>query len=260
MPIARTSSPRIAEYEDQMFFSKDRREILTHFSHWMIAFWLAPSFPSRLGTTKGNSMHERGMMKLPGPKTEGVLSVEQAIGQRRTIRSFSQRTLHRDQLSQLLWAAQGITGVTGFKRAAPSAGALYPMDIYTVLGPECVTRMEAGVYHFEPGDHSLSLISRRDTRDAVARACLSQMWMAEAPLHLIITAEYRRITGKYGNRGVRYAMIESGHIGQNIFLQAEALGLKSGIVGAYHDEKLVEILNLPRTHEPLLVMPVGYAA
>jgi SagB-type dehydrogenase family enzyme len=241
-----------------MFFSKDRRDILTHFSQWMIAFWLAPSVPPGWATARGNRMHEGAAMKLPRHKTKGAMSVEQAIGQRRTVRSFRPQELHGDQLSQLLWAAQGITGVTGFKRTAPSAGALYPMDIYTVLGPDSVTRMEAGVYHFEPGDRTLSLVSQRDARGAVARACLSQMWMAMAPLHLVITAEYRRITGKYGNRGVRYAMIESGHIAQNIFLQAEALGLKAGIVGAYHDEELTEILNLPRTHEPLLVMPVGY--
>ena len=84
--------------------------------------------------------------------------------------------------------------------------------------------------------------------------------MASAPIHLVITAEYQRITGKYGQRGIRYAFIEAGHIGQNIFLQAEALGLKAGIVGAYHDEKLIEIMAIPRKHEPLLVMPIGHAA
>jgi SagB-type dehydrogenase family enzyme len=197
-------------------------------------------------------------MKLPPPKREGAISVEQAIGQRRTVRAFSRKTLHPEQLSQLLWAAQGTTAVGGFKRAAPSAGALYPMDVYAVLGPGCVSRMEGGVYHFDPQDHALSLVDQRDPRDEVARACLSQMWMAKAPLFLVITAEYQRITGKYGDRGERYAIMEAGHIAQNIFLQAEALGLKTGIVGAYHDEKLIEIINLPPTHEPLLVIPIGY--
>jgi SagB-type dehydrogenase family enzyme len=198
-------------------------------------------------------------MKLPQPRGAGAVSVEQAIGQRRTVRAFSSRTLNENQLSQLLWAAQGVTGRGGFKRAAPSAGALYPMDVYAVTGMESVDRVAAGVYHFDPENHALSLVKPQDARAAVARACLSQMWMAEAPLHVVITAEYRRITGKYGNRGIRYAMIESGHIAQNIFLQAEALGLRAGIVGAYHDEKLVEIMNLPRKHEPLLIMPIGYA-
>jgi SagB-type dehydrogenase family enzyme len=241
-----------------MFFSKDRRKIFALLFRWLIAFWLTPSLPSISAATKDNRVHKGVGMKLPRPRTEGAISVEQAIGQRRTVRHFSPKTLHGSQLSQLLWAAQGVTGSGGFKRAAPSAGALYPMDVYAVLGPESVDRIAAGVYHFEPEGHVLSLVNAGDVRDAVSGACLSQMWMAKAPLNLVITAEYRRITGKYGNRGVRYAMIESGHIAQNIFLQAEALGLKAGIVGAYHDEKLVEVLNLPRTREPLLVMPVGY--
>lgn len=197
-------------------------------------------------------------MKLPQPRSAGAISVEQAIEQRRTVRSFSRRTLDENQLSQLLWAAQGVTGRGGFKRAAPSAGALYPMDIYAVTGMRSVGQMAAGVYRFEPVDHAVFLVKQLDAREAVARACLSQMWMAEAPLYLVITAEYHRMTGKYGDRGIRYAMIEAGHIAQNIFLQAEALDLKAGIVGAYHDEKLGEVMNLPRTHEPLLVMPVGH--
>jgi SagB-type dehydrogenase family enzyme len=86
------------------------------------------------------------------------------------------------------------------------------------------------------------------------------MWMAKAPINLVITAEYSRVAVKYGNRGIRYAMIEAGHIGQNLFLQAEALGLKAGIVGAFHDKELIEIMEIPRTHEPLLIMSVGYAA
>ena len=243
-----------------MFFSEDRRKILSRFYRWMVVFWLMPSPQPILAATKSNRKHEGVVMKLPQPRTEGVLSVEEAIGQRRTVRSFSPQKLHGDQLSQLLWAAQGTTGHGAFKRAAPSAGALYPMDVYAVVGAESVSRVEAGIYHFEPGKHALSLVNPGDARDAVARACLSQMWMAKAPLHLVVTAEYRRTTGKYGNRGVRYAMIESGHIGQNIFLQAEALGLKAGIVGAYNDEKLMEVMTLPRTHEPLLVMPIGYGA
>lgn len=197
-------------------------------------------------------------MKLPPPTRNGAVSVEQAIGQRRTIRAFSPQPLRMDQLSQLLWAAQGVTVSGGLKRAAPSAGALYPMGVYAVTGPDSAAGMEGGVYRFEPRDHALSPVNQRDTRDAVARACLSQMWMATAPLYLVITAEYGRITGKYGNRGIRYAMIEAGHIAQNIFLQTEALGLKAGIVGAYLDEKLIEIMNLPRIHEPLLIMPIGY--
>lgn len=199
-------------------------------------------------------------MELPQAKTQGTVTVEQAIDQRRTIRSYMPQRLSLDQLAQLLWAAQGVTGSQGIKRTAPSAGALYPMDVYVVAGQDCVAQIDAGVYHYEPHRHRLSRLSKKDLRDGVARAALSQMWMARAPVNLVIAAAYNRVGVKYGERGVRYAMIEAGHIGQNLFLQAEALGLKAGIVGAFHDMELQQTLNLPRAHEPLLIMPVGYSA
>ena len=133
------------------------------------------------------------------------------------------------------------------------------MDVYAVVGQNSVEQIEAGVYHYEPKGHVLSYIIKKDVRDSVAKASLSQMWMAHAPLNIVITAEYSRITVKYKERGIRYAMIEAGHIAQNLFLQAEALGLKAAIVGAFHDNELTEVLKIPRAHEPLLIMPVGYA-
>jgi len=198
-------------------------------------------------------------MQLPDASAASSVSVETAIGQRRTVRAFATRELTALQLSQLLWAAQGITG-RRHKRAAPSAGALYPMDLYAVVGTGGVGEKTAGVYHYRPKGHDLKSIAPNDLREAVARAALGQGWMARAPVNLVITAEYTRVTVKYGERGVRYAMIEAGHIGQNIFLQAEALGLKAGIVGAFDDRRLNEILHLPKAHAPLLIMPVGYGA
>jgi SagB-type dehydrogenase family enzyme len=134
------------------------------------------------------------------------------------------------------------------------------MDVYAVVGRSSVAQIEAGVYHYEPNGHALSYTTKKDVRDRVAKASLSQMWMARAPLNIVITAEYGRINVKYKERGIRYAMIEAGHIAQNLFLQAEAMGLKAAIVGAFHDNELIEILKIPRTHEPLLIMPIGYAA
>lgn len=197
-------------------------------------------------------------MKLPTPRDTGDISVEQAIRQRRTVRSFRPQSLSLDQLSQLLWAAQGITDSKGFKRAAPSAGALYPMDVYAAIGNGCVERLTAGVYHYRADGHQIIQIMDQDPRVLLARAALSQMWMAGAPLQLVITAEYSRMTVKYGLRGNRYTLIEAGHIGQNIFLQAEALGLKAGIVGAFNDKELAAGMGIRGSHEPLLIMPVGY--
>ena len=199
-------------------------------------------------------------MKLPPEKIERTVSVEQAISQRRTVRTFISEPLQLHQFSQLLWAAQGITEKSGFKRSAASAGALYPMDVYVVAGKDSVAQIEAGVYHYEPKGHMVSLVTGSDLREALSRASLSQMWMAKAPVDIVITAEYSRATIKYGKRGVRYAIIEAGHIGQNLFLQAEALGLKAGIVGAFHDNEIIRVMNIPSSHEPLLIIPIGYQA
>ncbi len=195
-------------------------------------------------------------MRLPGARTEGKVSLERAIQERRTVRRFVSRPLSPEQLGQLLWAAQGVTGSLGMKRAAPSAGALYPMTVYAAAGG--VRRLNAGVYRYSPGGHGLEATLEGDVRQAVAKACLNQMWVADAPVILAIAAEYERITGKYGRRGVQYAVIESGHIGQNIFLQAVALGLAAGIVGAFRDGDLGKAIGLPGKGTPLLVMPVGY--
>ena len=199
-------------------------------------------------------------MDLPKAQTDGTVSLEKTIKVRRTIRSFTSQQLTLEQLSQLLWATYGITEERGFKRAAASGGACYPMDLYAVVGEDGVKGIDAGLYHYQPMGHSVSLVSEGDFREALARASLGQMWMATPPLSLVICAEYVRITSRYGDRGVRYAMIEAGHMGQNIFLQAEALGLGAGIVGAFEDEEVARTVGTTPGHEPLLIMPVGHRA
>jgi len=197
-------------------------------------------------------------MRLPDPTIDGNVSLEMTIHQRRTVRSFGSKTLTLTQFSQLLWASQGVTDPGGFKRAAPSAGALYPIDIYGAVGEDCVEGLHPGIYLYDPAIHSLSLTQQGDARKGIAVASLGQIWMSYAPITFVITAEYSRITGKYGQRGIRYAMIEAGHIGQNIFLQSQALGLEAGIVGAFQDREVIQIMGIKSTHEPLLIMPVGY--
>jgi SagB-type dehydrogenase family enzyme len=209
-----------------------------------------------IGLSETENAH--ALISLPKPSSDGKVSLEKAIKARRTIRDFRERSLSLNHLSQLLWSAQGITEPTTGRRAAPSGGALYPLDIYILIGENGVEKMEAGVYHYLPKEHSVSMILKGDRRREIASASLSQMWMAKAPVLFIITAEYKRITGKYGERGVRYALIEVGHVAQNLFLQAEALGLGAGIVGAYNDLEVSKVADLPSKHESLLIMPVGY--
>ena len=213
-----------------------------------------------LFTTIGLSETEKAhaLISLPKPSSDGKVSLEKAIKERRTIRDFREKSLSLNHLTQLLWSAQGITEPTIGRRAAPSGGAVYPLDIYILIGENGVEKIEAGVYHYLPKEHSVLMISKGDRRREIASASLSQMWMAKAPVLFIITAEYKRITGKYGERGIRYALIEVGHVAQNLFLQAEALGLGAGIVGAFIDLEVSKVAALLPKHEPLLIMPVGY--
>jgi SagB-type dehydrogenase family enzyme len=197
-------------------------------------------------------------ISLLKPSFDGNVSVEKAIKERRTIRDFKELPLPLSHLSQLLWAAQGITDLKEGKRAVPSGGALYPLDIYVIVGQKGIEGLQTGVYHYLPEKHSILPILKGDRRKEIASASLSQMWMAKAPVVFVITAEYKRITGKYGERGIRYALIEVGHAGQNLFLQAEALGLGAGIVGAFYDKQVSKAMGAPPEHEPLLIMPVGY--
>jgi len=207
-----------------------------------------PAQPAQAGET----------IALPEPRLQGEMSVEEAIKGRRSERDFKDQPLNIEQVSQLLWAAQGITEDDGFKRAAPSAGATYPLDVYLVVGEKGVDGLQAGIYHYQVREHALRLLTGGDVRTVLATACVSQMFIADAPITMVITAEYARTTGRYGERGVRYVHMEAGHVGQNIYLQAEALGLGTVVIGAFIDEEVSRLLRLPKEHEPLCVMPVGY--
>lgn len=198
------------------------------------------------------------VVKLPPPAHQGKMSVEEALKKRRSVRQFAHRGLDLAQVSQLLWGTGGTSDPRGL-RTAPSAGATYPLEYYLVVGDRGVTGLAPGLYHYRPDTHALELILKGDLRTPVARACLHQTWMAEAPVMVIFAAEYRRCMARYGDRGVRYTHMEVGSASQNLFLQAEALGLAAGIVGAFQDRTLSEILHLPKQHEPLLIMPVGYS-
>jgi len=201
---------------------------------------------------EGIVMAEKNFITLPKPKETSSFSLEKAIAQRRSERTFINKELSLAQIGQLLWAAQGITGErNGFLlRASPSAGALYPLELYVVS--------KEGLFHYLVSTHQLELWIREDLRQALAQAALGQDFIASAPLCIVISAVYTRLSARYGQRGIRYAHMEAGHIAQNIHLQAVALGLGSVPVGAFVDKKVKELLNLPDEEEPLYIIPVGY--
>jgi SagB-type dehydrogenase family enzyme len=200
---------------------------------------------------------ETPTISLPAPRLEGEMSLEEAILERRSRRDFRDSPLTLGEVSQILWAGQGITDAAGL-RAAPSAGALYPLDIYLVVGKQGVEGLGEGVYYYLPPSHSLEPTVQGDVRQTLAWLSREQMFVAEAPLSLLITGEYERTTKKYGERGVRYVHMEAGHVAQNVYLQAESLGLGTVTMGAFQDEKLSEALNLPPSYRPLYVMPIGH--
>ena len=186
------------------------------------------------------------------------MSVEEAIAKRRSRRKFVHYSLSLEELSQLLWAAQGITDRIRRFRSAPSAGATFPLEVYVVVKSEGVKNLEPGVYKYRPERHSLILIRKGDYSHELYRACLDQSWVLEASINIVITAVYRRTTSVYGRRGAeRYIPMEAGHVGQNIYLQAEALGLGTVAIGAFYDNEVLRVLGNPRDETPLYVFPVG---
>ena len=191
---------------------------------------------------------------LPEPRTAGDVSVEQALRERRSVRSYKDAPLDLGEISQILWSAQGITSARGF-RTAPSAGALYPLELYIIVGN--VKNLPPAIYKYTPRDHALIEIASGDKRSQLSRAALRQSSIRKAPAVLLFCAVYERVTGKYGQRGIRYVHMEVGHAAQNVSLQAIALGLHTAVIGAFRDEEVKVNANLAANEQPLYFIPIG---
>lgn len=189
------------------------------------------------------------VMDLPPPDTTGERPLAAVLAARRSVRTFTDEALSLAQVGQLLWAAQGITDAAGH-RTAPSAGAVYPLELYVVL-PE-------GVYHYRPAEHQLARLAEGDLREAMWEAGLRQDTLREAPAVFVVTGVYERTAARYGDRAERYVHLEAGHAAQNLALQAVALGLGSVPIGAMYDDQIQAQLGLPEDHAPLYLIPVGY--
>jgi len=210
--------------------------------------FLSPTMNPSLGGEKTGKGDARTMISLPKPPFSKTLSIEEALEKRRSVRRFTRRPLTEAEISRLLWAAQGITG-NGEGRTAPSAGGLYPLEVFLVL-PE-------GVYRYHPQNHELRIHRKGDFLGQLAAAALGQASVREAPAVIVLAAVYERVTGKYGKRGERYVVLEAGHAAQNIHLEAVALGLGSVPIGAFQDRAVQSALELSPDEEPLYLIPVG---
>jgi SagB-type dehydrogenase family enzyme len=194
---------------------------------------------------------------LPAATLKGGHSLEHVLARRRSVREFGPGRLTRHEVGQLLWAAQGITAPAGL-RTAPSAGALFPLELHVVAGD--VGDLEPGIYHYQPAAHALALGAAGDHRADLSAAALGQECVASAPAVIVVTAIYARTTGTYGERGRRYVHMEVGHVAQNLCLQATALGLGTVVVGAFDDRAIHRAARLPARQEPLMLLPVGRLA
>ncbi len=202
--------------------------------------------------------NDKTLIPLPPPAPKGKVSVEEAISKRRSVRRYLNTPLSLSQLSQLLWAAQGITG-GGWLRAAPSAGATYPLEVFVITGRGGIEDLEKGIYRYHAERHGLILRKPGEYRSKLARAALSQNFITEAPASLVLCAVFSRTAECYGRRAERYVDMEVGHAAQNVHLECIALGLASVPVGAFQDDDVHEVLDAEANVRPLYIIPVGKA-
>ncbi len=193
-------------------------------------------------------------IKLPAPDLAGKITLEWAINARRSVRTYGDSVLPLAALSQLLWAAQGITGSGGL-RSVPSAGGLYPLELYCVAG--AVDGLAAGVYRYAMFGHELVPVVEGESRESLAAAALGQKCVRGGAASIIIAAVFDRVTGKYSRRGIQYATLEAGHAAQNICLQVVALGLGTVAIGAFQDDKVKYAVRMRENETPLYIMPIG---
>jgi SagB-type dehydrogenase family enzyme len=198
----------------------------------------------------GDMVAGKSISGLPEPKVKGDVSV---YG-RRSVRSFSDKPITLEQLSQLLWSAQGITE-GGRLRAAPSAGATYPLTVYAVVSD--VSGLDAGLYRYVPRDHRVVKVKSGDVASPISKATYQANMVASAPAVLILSANFSRTTKAYGDKGVMYVHMEAGHVGENIYLQAYSLGLGTVAVGAFDDKAVAQTIGLSPDEKPLYIYPVG---
>ena len=192
---------------------------------------------------------------LPGIQENSSYSLEKSIAMRRSARNYKKDALTLQEISQLLWAAQGITDKRNDLRAAPSAGALYPLEIYLIVGN--VDGLDAGVYKYEIGKHKIKKVIDGDQRSALSSAALSQGWVKIAPAALVICGIYARTRRKYGERGTQYVHMEVGAVAENVYLQGRALGIGTAFVGAFDEDQVQSVIAAASDEVPFAVLPLG---
>ena len=214
-------------------------------------------------TTTSNSQRTViSTINLPSPILEGNVSVEQAIQNRRSVRHYTNQSMTLQDVSQLMWAAQGITDKANNLRSVPSGGQVYPLEVYIIVGKDGVTGLSEGIYHYNPYNNTLEKTSGSDARSDLSQAANGQAWVKEAPVDIVITGDYSKMVAKYKDETLctRFVNLEAGHAGENIYLEAEARGLVTVALGSFKDDQVHTVLGLPENENTIYIYPVGYSA
>jgi SagB-type dehydrogenase family enzyme len=219
----------------------------------LVAFYL----PKESVSTSRNVI---SITKLPNPQLTGNMSVEQALQNRRSVRKYSNQSINLADVSQLLWAGQGITNTQRNLRAAPSAGQVYPLELYVLVGFGGVSGLKEGLYHYIPQNNTLEKIIEGDLRNNLSQVANGQPWVKQAPINIVITGNYQKMINKYNDQqlSTRFVNMEAGHVGENLYLQAEALGLATVSLGSFDENQMKKLLQLPKNEKPLYIFPVGH--
>jgi SagB-type dehydrogenase family enzyme len=206
----------------------------------------APAPPAPASTTH--------TIALPKPDLEGKMTLEQALGTRRSVREYAPGALTLPEVAQLLWAAHGITGPNG-KRTTPSARAVYPLEVWLVAND--VTDLPPGIYRYLPQDHALGRVSDGGHRAAIAVAASGQKSVEQAPVVVVVVGDSVLAAEKFRGRAAAWLGMEAGFVVQDVYLEATALGLGTVMVGGFQDARARQALGLPERMVPLALMPVG---
>ena len=219
-----------------------------------------PEAPVKSGTVSSRAVS--GTINLPNPQISTNVSVENAIQNRHSIRQYTNESLSLQDVSQLLWASQGITDTTRKFRAAPSAGHTYPLELYIMIGKGGVNGLEEGLYHYDPQNHRLEKTLQGDLRADFSKAAHGQQWVNDAPVNIIITGVYGKMINKYKDEklSTRFVDMEAGHVGENIYLEVEARNLATVAIGSFYEDQVIKLLHLPANETPLYIFPVGHSA
>ncbi|SKB70963.1 SagB-type dehydrogenase domain-containing protein [Alkalitalea saponilacus] len=195
------------------------------------------------------------IIELPNPVTDGEVSLERTLSLRRSVRNYSDPPLNLKEIGQMLWAAQGVTENRRGFRTAPSAGAAFPLNVYIMVND--VEGLNAGIYLYHPAGHQLEFKKTGELSSDLAGAALGQSMFEEASAIFIIGAVFENTTQRYGERGIRYVYNEVGHAAQNLLLQAVALDVGAVVVGAFNDEAVNSLLELPEGESVIYLLPAG---